>query len=122
MACLMDSWPRGLPPSSLADDSHYICVAIEVGLVVGFASAVRYVHPEKPSGMWINEVGGSPCYQRSGIGKAVLSRILAEAETRGCREAWVLTDEDNSAARALYSSAGGSESQAGLIVTFSLTP
>jgi hypothetical protein len=34
----------------------------------------------------------------------------------------VLTDEDNTAARALYSSAGGSERQAGLIVTFSLTP
>ncbi len=27
----------------LADDRHCICVAIEDGLVVGFASAVRYV-------------------------------------------------------------------------------
>jgi ribosomal protein S18 acetylase RimI-like enzyme len=96
----------------LADDRHYICVAIEDGLVIGFASAVRYVHPDKPSEMWINEVGVSPRFQRRGIGKAMISRLLTEAQTNGCREAWVLTDDDNTAARALYRSAGGSAKQA----------
>lgn len=75
----------------LGDDRNYICVAIEDGLVVGFASAVRYVHPDKPSEMWINEVGVSPRFRRRGVGKAIMSRLLAEAQTRGCREAWVLT-------------------------------
>jgi ribosomal protein S18 acetylase RimI-like enzyme len=105
----------------LADDRHLICVAIEDGVVVGFASAVRYVPPDKPSAMWINEVGVSPRFQRRGVGKAIKSHLLAEAETRGCREAWVLTHEGYTAARALLSSAGGSERQAGLMVAFTLT-
>ncbi|MFC3077467.1 GNAT family N-acetyltransferase [Phenylobacterium terrae] len=104
----------------LADPRHYICVAIEDGLVVGFASAVRYVHPDKPSALWINEVGVSPRFQRRGVGKAVMSHLLAHAGAEGCREAWVLTDRDNGAARALYRSVGGSESDAGVMVTFAL--
>jgi len=47
----------------LADPRHHLAVAIDVaihasgGMVVGFASAVHYVHPDKPAEMWINEVG-----------------------------------------------------------------
>lgn len=104
----------------LADPRHYICVAIDDGLVVGFASAVRYVHPDKPSELWVNEVGVSPRHQRRGVGKAVMSRLLSHARAEGCREAWVLTDEDNTAARALYGAAGGTEARAGVMVTFQL--
>lgn len=104
----------------LADPRHYLCVAVEDGLVVGFASAVRYVHPDKPSELWINEVGVAPHFQRRGVGKAVVSHLLAQAKADGCREAWVLTDRDNGAARALYGSVGGSETDAGVMVTFAL--
>lgn len=104
----------------LADPRHYLCVAVDDGLIVGFASAVRYVHPDKPSELWINEVGVSPGFQRRGVGKAVMSRLLDHGRAEGCREAWVLTEEDNAAARALYGAAGGTESQAGVMVTFRL--
>ncbi|HEX4182002.1 MAG TPA: GNAT family N-acetyltransferase [Caulobacteraceae bacterium] len=104
----------------LADPRHSICVAIEDGVVVGFASAVRYVHPDKPSELWINEVGVSPAFHQRGFGKAIMARLLDQARADGCREAWVLTDEDNAAARALYRSAGGVESNAGLMVTYRL--
>lgn len=41
----------------LADPRHHLAVAIEDELVVGFVSAVHYVHPDKPRPeMWINEV------------------------------------------------------------------
>jgi ribosomal protein S18 acetylase RimI-like enzyme len=106
----------------LNDPRHVLCVAVEDGVVIGMASAVRYVHPDKPSELWINEVGVSPAFQRRGIGKAILARLLAHAEAEGCHEAWVLTDEDNTAARALYASAGGSESPAGVMVTYELKP
>jgi ribosomal protein S18 acetylase RimI-like enzyme len=106
----------------LGDPRHSICVAIEDGVVVGFASAVRYVHPDKPSELWINEVGVAPPFHRRGVGKAVIKRLLAHATTAGCHEAWVLTDDDNTAARALYRAAGGAESPAGVMVTFALRP
>jgi ribosomal protein S18 acetylase RimI-like enzyme len=104
----------------LDDPRHAICVAIEDGVVVGFASGIRYVHPDKPSEFWINEVGVAPSHHRRGVGKAIMSALLTYAQTDGCREAWVLTDEDNTAARALYRAAGGWEKPAGLLVTFDL--
>jgi hypothetical protein len=32
----------------LGDARHHLAVAIDDGLVVGFASAIHYVHPDKP--------------------------------------------------------------------------
>ena len=73
-------------------------VALDAGVVVGFVSAVLYVHPDKPSPeLWINEVGVAPSHQRrraSGVG--CWQATLADARATGCREAWVLTDEHES--------------------------
>ena len=104
----------------LADPRHAISVAIEDGVVIGFASGVRYIHPDKRSEFWINEVGVAPTQHRRGAGKAIMAALIAHARAGGCTEAWVLTDEDNTAARALYRAAGGWEKPAGLLVTFDL--
>jgi ribosomal protein S18 acetylase RimI-like enzyme len=97
----------------LADPRLHIAVAISGDLIVGFASAVDYVHPDKPRELWINEVGVAPNYRRSGIGKAVIRLLLAEAEGMGCTEAWVLTDAGNQAANAMYRAVGGKEERPG---------
>lgn len=104
----------------LADPRHRLSVAIADGMIVAFASGVRYVHPDKPAELWINEVGTAPAYQRRGLGKRVVAALLASARAEGCREAWVLTDDDNLPARALYRSAGGDEGVPQLMVTFQL--
>jgi ribosomal protein S18 acetylase RimI-like enzyme len=93
----------------LADPRHHIVVAIDNGQVVGFASGVHYVHPDKPPEMWINEVGVAPSHRRRGLAKAVLQSLLQIARERNCSSAWVLTDQTNEAAIALYESAGGTE-------------
>jgi aminoglycoside 6'-N-acetyltransferase I len=110
----------GLSAEFLADPRHALCAAIEDGRVVGFASAVRYVHPDKPSELWINEVGVAPTHQRQGLAKAILSELLAFAKHEGCGEAWVLTDDDNAPARALYAAAGGEETTGVVMVNFRL--
>jgi ribosomal protein S18 acetylase RimI-like enzyme len=61
----------------LRDPRHHLCVGIQEKIVVGFASAVHYVHPDKSSQLWINEVGVSPSYQRKGIAKAVLNALFS---------------------------------------------
>ena len=104
----------------LADPRHHICVALENGVVVGFASAVHYVHPDKPAELWINEVGVSPKFQRRGLAKAILDKLLVHARSLGCTEAWVLTDADNVAARALYASIGGEDQPRPVMVNFDL--
>lgn len=93
----------------LRDTRHHLAVALEDGVVVGFASAVHYVHPDKPIEMWINEVGVAPSHQRQGIGRRVLQTMFAHGRDLGCREAWVLTSPANGAAIRLYEAAGGTD-------------
>lgn len=95
----------------LKDPRHRLIVALEDDLVVGFVSAVVYLHPDKPAPeLWINEIGVAPSHQRQGIGKALMQAILDEARRSGCTEAWVLTERDNLPAMAMYTSVGGGES------------
>jgi ribosomal protein S18 acetylase RimI-like enzyme len=88
------------------DPRHHMMLAIEGGVVVGMASAVDYVHPDKARQLWINEVGVAPSHQRRGIGRQLLDALLAHGRTLGCTEAWLGTEVDNVPARALYESAG----------------
>ena len=104
-----DELQPALVAEFLSDDRHHLVVAIEQGLVVGFASAVHYVHPDKPAELWINEVGVAPDHQRRGVGTAIIAALLEHARKLGCREAWVLTDRENEAAMRLYASTGGAE-------------
>jgi aminoglycoside 6'-N-acetyltransferase I len=100
---VQERWARAF----LEDARHHLVVAIDDGVVVGMASAVDYVHPDKAPQLWINEVGVAPAYQRRGIGRLLLDALLAHGRTLGCTEAWLGTEEDNLPARRLYESAGG---------------
>lgn len=91
----------------LADPRHHIVVALSDGVVIGFASAVHYIHPDKPPELWINEVGVTPAHQNKGVGKAIMKEMLELGKQIGCVNAWVLTDRSNTAANRLYKSAGG---------------
>ena len=96
----------------LADPRHRLVSAMDNDVVVGFVSAVIYLHPDKLTPeMWINEVGVAPTHQGQGIGKALLQAVLDHAKQAGCNEAWVLTERANTAAMALYKSVHGAETQ-----------
>jgi ribosomal protein S18 acetylase RimI-like enzyme len=99
----------GLTREFLEDPRHHIAVAIDGGLVVGFASGVHYIHPDKPAELWINEVAVAPTHRRRGLGKAVVRALLEVGRAHQCKAAWVLTDRSHVAAMALYSSVGGTE-------------
>ena len=96
----------------LSDPRHHLVVAIESGVVVGFASAVLYEHPDKTHPeLWINEVGVASSHHRRGIAREIMNVLLEAARGADCREAWVLTDRSNDAAVRLYESVGGHEEQ-----------
>jgi len=103
----------------LSDPRHHLAIAIEDGQIVGMASGVHYVHPDKAQELWINEVGVATGYQGRGIGRRVVSVLLDRGRTLGCREAWLLTDDSNAAARRMYAAAGGRETHQ-IMVTFDL--
>jgi aminoglycoside 6'-N-acetyltransferase I len=94
----------------LADPRHHLAVAVEDGVVVGFVSAVHYLHPDKPRPeLWINEVGVAATHRRRGLGTRLLRCLFDVARALGCAEAWVLTDRANTAAMRLYPAAGSTE-------------
>ncbi len=107
----------------LRDPRHHLCVALDGTRVVGFATAVHYVHPDKARPeLWINEVGVAPTHQRMGVGKKLLACLMRRAIELGCSEAWVLTDRSNPAAMRLYAAAGGVDAKDQVMFTFRLDP
>ena len=90
----------------LASPGHFMIVALADGLVVGQCAAVIHRHPDKVSELYIDEVGVSPAFQRQGIARKMLDAMFALGREQGCGEAWVGTEPDNVAARALYESRG----------------
>jgi aminoglycoside 6'-N-acetyltransferase I len=99
----------GLAAEFLHDDHYHLAVALNGDVVVGFASGVTYVHPDKPLELWINEVSVASSHRNQGIGKQVIRAVFEACGAMGCREAWVLTDQSNAAAKRLYESIGGVE-------------
>jgi ribosomal protein S18 acetylase RimI-like enzyme len=95
----------------LADPRHHVVAALVEGRVVGSATATHYVHPDQPPTLFIIEVAVAAAYQRAGLAKRMLQALLAHGRTLGCTSAWVGTEADNDAARALYLAAGGSLDQ-----------
>jgi aminoglycoside 6'-N-acetyltransferase I len=94
----------------LSDPRHHLAVAIEAGRVVGFASGVHYLHPDKAAELWVNEVGVTPSHRGQGVAKTLLKALFAAGRAVGCRDAWVLTDRANTVAMQLYRASGGVES------------
>jgi ribosomal protein S18 acetylase RimI-like enzyme len=103
----------------LLDPRHHLAIALEDGRVVGMASGLHYVHPDKAPELWVNEVGVAPTHRGRGVGRRVLSVLLEHGRALGCQEAWLLTDDANVAARRMYAASGGRET-AQIMITFDL--
>jgi aminoglycoside 6'-N-acetyltransferase I len=91
----------------LAAPHSHLAVAVEGGIVVGMASAVDYIHPDKPRELWVNEVGVAATHRRRGVAKQLLGALFEHARRLGCWQVWVLTNRSNASAMRLYVSAGG---------------
>ena len=105
----------------LADPRHHLAVAIAGGVVVGMASGVHYVHPDKPPELWVNEVGVAPPFQNRGVGRRLLRALFARGREVGCATGWVGTEVGNTAARRLYRAVGGREDEEPFVlVSFTL--
>lgn len=91
------------------DPRHHLVVALESDEIVGMASGVHYVHPDKPPELWVNEIGVAPPHRGQGIATRLLETLLDVGRKFGCQEAWVLTERENRPAMRLYAGRGGRE-------------
>lgn len=103
----------------LADSRHHFVAALIDGRMIGFASAVVYVHPDKPaSELWINEIGVLPEFRRRGIATDIMQELKSLALDLGCSDVWVLTEQCNEAAMSLYESLPNSRSENVVMFSF----
>jgi ribosomal protein S18 acetylase RimI-like enzyme len=91
----------------LAENGHHLLVAYEDEQAVGFVSGVEVTHPDKGTEMFLYELAVDEACRRRGIGRALVEELAELARAAGCYGMWVLTDEDNEAARATYEGTGG---------------
>jgi len=86
----------------LSQPGHHMIVAMHGEVVVGQTAAVVHRHPDKPTELYIDEVGVAENYRQQGIARRMLELMLAHGKAIGCEEAWVGTEPDNLPARSLY--------------------
>jgi ribosomal protein S18 acetylase RimI-like enzyme len=93
--------PERLEPF-LDAPGHALFVAVEDGVVVGHARGIVHVQPDKPSDLYIDNLGVAPGQQRKGIATRLVRELVDWGKARGCTYAWVATEPDNEVAIAFY--------------------
>jgi GNAT superfamily N-acetyltransferase len=92
----------------LCDPTYVTVVALEAGKIMGRAYG-NVLHRHTGFDLLLYEVDTLEEHQRKGTALAMVTFLRDLVRERGYGEMWVLTEEDNTAARALYRKAGGSE-------------
>ena len=107
----------------LAAPGHHMLVAIHDGVIVGQTAAVVHRHPDKPTELYVDEVGVAAGFRRQGIARRMLEAALDHGKAIGCEEAWVGTEPENLPARGLYEQrrrAGDDEAESFVMYVFRL--
>jgi aminoglycoside 6'-N-acetyltransferase I len=86
----------------LADPTNRMLVALDDGLIVGQVACVLHRHPDKPTELYVDEVGVAETHRRQGLARRMMEDALAWGRELGCEDAWVGTERDNEAAIGLY--------------------
>jgi aminoglycoside 6'-N-acetyltransferase I len=90
----------------VAQPGHLMVVAVSGGQVIGQARGMVHRHPDLPTELYIDNLGVTEARRREGIASRMLEELVAWGVSQGCEEAWVGTEPDNGAARALYQGRG----------------
>jgi aminoglycoside 6'-N-acetyltransferase I len=86
----------------LREPGHLMVLAFEGDLVVGQCAGVLHRHPDKPTELYVDEVGTASTHLRRGIARMMMDELFAWGRELGCTEAWLGTEMDNEPAKALY--------------------
>jgi ribosomal protein S18 acetylase RimI-like enzyme len=101
-------WTEQHAESFIQNPNNALFLAYSNTVLVGFASAYRLQRfDQRNAEVLLYEIGVDERHQQKGIGGALVLSIKEWASEVGSDQVWVLTNRSNTAAMALYSSAGG---------------
>jgi ribosomal protein S18 acetylase RimI-like enzyme len=104
----------------LTDRGHHLLVVYDDGTAAGFITGVEMTHPDKGTEMFLYELGVDERFRSRGIGKALVIAMADLARAAGCYGMWVLTDEDDVAARRTYEAAGATDVERSTMLSWRL--
>jgi len=96
----------------LANPANWMCVAMTEGLVVSMCMCVVHDHPDKPTELFLDEIGTGDDWRQQGAARLLMEKVFERADAEGIEEIWLGTEPDNVAARALYESTGANSEPA----------
>jgi len=92
----------------LSNPMNWLFACIENNQIIGFAYGYELNRLNSDGNMlYIHEVGVLPQFQRQGIGKEILNNVKALCKQVNICKFFLFTEKSNTAACALYDSAGG---------------
>lgn len=86
----------------LAGAERALFVAEADGAIVAQCTAYVMPRPDKPTSLYIDELGTTPALRRRGLAAALIDAALRWGRECGCAGAWIATEPDNEPARTLY--------------------
>ena len=106
------AWDAEQGQRFLAHPDTLLLVARWDGEACGFLSAYRLQRfDRRRAEVLLYEIGVQDPFQRRGVGRALVEEAKRWAVEVGADELWVMTEDDNTPARALYAATGGREEQ-----------
>jgi aminoglycoside 3-N-acetyltransferase I len=103
----------------LKDDRHYMLVALDNGLPIGFILAYRLQRVDREQDMlFFYEIIVAKQYRKKGTGTALINRLKEICKNEKILKMFVLTNKSNTAAHNLYKKTGGVAELTGDEVTF----
>jgi ribosomal protein S18 acetylase RimI-like enzyme len=104
------SWDAEQGRRFLAHPDTLLLVARWHGEACGFLTAYRLQRFDRRGAeVLLYEIGVLEPFQRRGVGRALVEEAKRWAVDMGADELWVMTEDDNVPARALYAATGGRE-------------
>ena len=117
------SWDAEQGQRFLAHPDTLLLVARWNGEVCGFLSAYRLQRFDRRGAeVLLYEIGVEEPFQRRGVGRALVEEAKRWAAELAADELWVLTEDDNVPARALYAATGGREETGLTMFVYGLEP
>ncbi|WP_205214873.1 GNAT family N-acetyltransferase [Altererythrobacter sp. ZODW24] len=90
----------------LSNTNNWMAAAVNDGLVIGQCMCVVHHHPDKPTELYLDEIGTADNWRRQGVAGLLLKAVFARADEAGIDEIWLGTEPDNLPARRLYEKTG----------------
>lgn len=97
----------------LDDKKRHYLLAYIGNEIAGASHAYLMQHPAGPKYFYIDEVDTSIKFRRRGVARDMMKALIQRSFEMGADEAWLGTEDDNLAAKALYESLAPSEVEHG---------